>query len=91
MHAYTQRGSALSVQLREKFREDMLKKLEKKPWIADHRTSCVCPFSWKRSYWHCAVIPSFSVSCRRLTPGPGYLEALVADNVGLGRPYLGRH
>ncbi|KAI0761051.1 FAD/NAD-P-binding domain-containing protein [Trametes elegans] len=27
------------------------------------------------------LIPEFPVSCRRLTPGPGYLEALVADNV----------
>ncbi|KAH7397926.1 flavin-binding monooxygenase [Cadophora sp. MPI-SDFR-AT-0126] len=28
-----------------------------------------------------ALIPSFSVGCRRLTPGPGYLEALIEDNV----------
>ncbi|KUJ11162.1 flavin-binding monooxygenase [Mollisia scopiformis] len=28
-----------------------------------------------------ALTPSFSVGCRRLTPGPGYLEALVEDNV----------
>jgi len=28
-----------------------------------------------------AMIPSFGVGCRRLTPGPGYLEALVEDNV----------
>lgn len=28
-----------------------------------------------------ALVPSFSVGCRRLTPGPGYLEALVEDNV----------
>ncbi|KAF7960488.1 hypothetical protein EAE96_000168 [Botrytis aclada] len=28
-----------------------------------------------------ALLPSFSVGCRRLTPGPGYLEALVEDNV----------
>lgn len=27
------------------------------------------------------LIPSFSPGCRRLTPGPGYLEALVQDNV----------
>lgn len=27
------------------------------------------------------IIPEFSPSCRRLTPGPGYLEALTADNV----------
>ncbi|KAI1612436.1 flavin-binding monooxygenase [Exophiala viscosa] len=25
--------------------------------------------------------PTFGVGCRRLTPGPGYLEALVSDNV----------
>ncbi|KAH9893936.1 FAD/NAD-P-binding domain-containing protein [Cubamyces lactineus] len=27
------------------------------------------------------LIPDFPVSCRRLTPGPGYLEALCSDNV----------
>lgn len=27
------------------------------------------------------IIPSFPVGCRRLTPGPGYLEALTAGNV----------
>lgn len=27
------------------------------------------------------LIPGFPVACRRLTPGPGYLEALVEDNV----------
>jgi cation diffusion facilitator CzcD-associated flavoprotein CzcO len=27
------------------------------------------------------MIPQFPVGCRRLTPGPGYLEALVEDNV----------
>jgi hypothetical protein len=27
------------------------------------------------------LIPSFAPGCRRLTPGPGYLEALVEDNV----------
>ncbi|GAA5875960.1 hypothetical protein JCM8547_000664 [Rhodosporidiobolus lusitaniae] len=29
-----------------------------------------------------SLIPNFAVGCRRLTPGPGYLEALVQDNVG---------
>ena len=29
------------------------------------------------------VIPDFPVACRRLTPGPGYLEALGEDNVCL--------
>lgn len=28
-----------------------------------------------------SMSPSFGVGCRRLTPGPGYLEALVQDNV----------
>ncbi|KAF2234419.1 FAD/NAD(P)-binding domain-containing protein [Viridothelium virens] len=27
------------------------------------------------------ILPSFSPNCRRLTPGPGYLEALTEDNV----------
>src|ERR1700694_5007580 len=27
------------------------------------------------------LTPSFAVGCRRLTPGPGYLEALTEDNV----------
>jgi cation diffusion facilitator CzcD-associated flavoprotein CzcO len=27
------------------------------------------------------MIPAFPVACKRLTPGPGYLEALVEDNV----------
>ena len=29
----------------------------------------------------CLVIPDFPVSCRRLTPGPGYLETLLMDHV----------
>ncbi|EXJ79534.1 hypothetical protein A1O3_07813 [Capronia epimyces CBS 606.96] len=28
-----------------------------------------------------SFLPAFAVGCRRLTPGPGYLEALVQDNV----------
>jgi hypothetical protein len=28
-----------------------------------------------------SIIPTFSPGCRRLTPGPGYLEALIAPNV----------
>lgn len=28
-----------------------------------------------------AIIPDFAPNCRRLTPGPGYLEALTADKV----------
>jgi cation diffusion facilitator CzcD-associated flavoprotein CzcO len=29
-----------------------------------------------------AIIPTFAPGCRRLTPGPGFLEALTKDNVG---------
>jgi len=29
------------------------------------------------------VIPTWSVSCRRLTPGPGYFEALCSNNVSI--------
>ncbi|EWC48772.1 hypothetical protein DRE_00077 [Drechslerella stenobrocha 248] len=28
-----------------------------------------------------SLLPSFPVACRRLTPGPGFLEAIVEDNV----------
>ncbi|TVY58566.1 FAD-binding monooxygenase aflW [Lachnellula cervina] len=28
-----------------------------------------------------AIVPDFSPNCRRLTPGPGYLEALTKENV----------
>lgn len=31
------------------------------------------------------LVPDFSPWCRRLTPGPGYLEALTAENVALIR------
>ena len=29
------------------------------------------------------ILPAFPLGCRRLTPGPGYLEALTEDNVDL--------
>lgn len=31
------------------------------------------------------IVPDFSPNCRRLTPGPGYLEALTEDNVSFVR------
>jgi hypothetical protein len=38
------------------------------------------------------LLPDFTVGCRRLTPGPGYLEALVEDNVDLVKtPILKAH
>ncbi|KDQ51118.1 hypothetical protein JAAARDRAFT_140775 [Jaapia argillacea MUCL 33604] len=63
VHAATLRGSEMQEEARAAFKESMLKKLAKKPWIADH------------------ILPDFPVACRRLTPGPGYLEALCEDNV----------
>ncbi|KAG6812856.1 hypothetical protein H0H92_015954 [Tricholoma furcatifolium] len=67
----TLRGSEMSIGGRKAFREDMLKKLAKKPWIADH------------------LIPDFAPACRRLTPGPGYLEALCEDNILTARVRTG--
>lgn len=29
------------------------------------------------------LVPTFPVACRRLTPGPGYLEALASDRVDI--------
>ncbi|KAI4853485.1 FAD/NAD(P)-binding domain-containing protein [Aureobasidium sp. EXF-8845] len=36
----------------------------------------------KRPEYYDMIKPSFAPGCRRLTPGPGFLEALVEDNVG---------
>ncbi|KAI5115440.1 hypothetical protein M0805_005525 [Coniferiporia weirii] len=63
VHFATIRGSDMQKGARQAFKENMIKRLEKKPWIADH------------------LLPDFAVACRRLTPGPGYLEALCQDNV----------
>lgn len=63
VHGATLKGHPMQEGGRVAFKEMMVKKLAKKPWIADH------------------IIPDFPVACRRLTPGPGYLEALVSDNV----------
>jgi hypothetical protein len=30
-----------------------------------------------------AILPHWAPACRRISPGPGYLEALVEDNVRL--------
>ncbi|KAI0289695.1 hypothetical protein B0F90DRAFT_1792174, partial [Multifurca ochricompacta] len=30
------------------------------------------------------IVPQFAICCRRLTPGPGYLEALCTENVRAG-------
>jgi hypothetical protein len=36
VHPAIMRGSAMQQGARQAFKENMLKKLEKKPWIADH-------------------------------------------------------
>jgi len=63
VHGATQREHHIQEAAVNAFKETMIKKLQKKPWIAQH------------------LIPDFPVACRRLTPGPGYLEALCEDNV----------
>lgn len=37
-----------------------------------------------------SILPDFSVGCRRLTPGPGYLEALVSENVDFVNTHIAR-
>jgi hypothetical protein len=37
-----------------------------------------------------ALLPSFSPGCRRLTPGPGYLEALTQPNVSFITSHIAR-
>lgn len=63
VHPAIIRGSAIQQGAQKAFKENMLKQLAKKSWIADH------------------LVPDFSVGCRRLTPGPGYLNSLTRDNV----------
>ncbi|KAK7686488.1 hypothetical protein QCA50_010085 [Cerrena zonata] len=59
----TSNGREIQNAAKKAFKKNMLKRLEKKPWIADH------------------LIPEFGPGCQHLPPGPGYLEALCADNV----------
>ncbi|KJA28573.1 hypothetical protein HYPSUDRAFT_34011 [Hypholoma sublateritium FD-334 SS-4] len=62
-HPATLVGNPAAGFARDEFKQSMLERLTKKPWIAEH------------------LVPEFGVACRRLTPGPGYLEALCEDNV----------
>ncbi|THG98259.1 hypothetical protein EW145_g7456, partial [Phellinidium pouzarii] len=62
VHFMSIRGSEMQKTAQKAFKDHMIARLQKKPWIADH------------------LMPDFSVTCRRLTPGPGYLEALCEDN-----------
>ena len=64
---------------RQLFKANMLKRLQKRPWIADHCTFLRICFLYCDSV--IVVLPDFGPGCRRLAPGPGYLEALCEDNV----------
>lgn len=72
----------------------MRKKLAKKPQIAEYSTSISIlaitiflslksPSSLHGIFYYCTVVPAFGVGCRRLTPGPGFLESLCEDNVSV--------
>ncbi|THH08433.1 hypothetical protein EW145_g2721 [Phellinidium pouzarii] len=71
-HPMTMKGSQMQGFARRVFKEDMLKRLEKKPWIADY------------------LIPDFSVACKRLTSGPGYLKSVCMDNVDFVSTHIKR-
>ncbi|KZT66595.1 FAD/NAD(P)-binding domain-containing protein [Daedalea quercina L-15889] len=72
VHPSTIKDSSAQRAGRAAFHAHMIKKLVKKPWIADF------------------LIPEFGVACRRLTAGPGYLEALCADNVDFQPTHINR-
>ena len=80
VHPATLRDTPMQLGGRAVFKEQMRRRLAKKPWIADHRTCSLCACV-RLAEFPRVVIPEFSVACRRLTPGPGYLEALCEDNV----------
>ncbi|EXJ79459.1 hypothetical protein A1O3_08961 [Capronia epimyces CBS 606.96] len=63
VHAVTIKGSPEQLGAIEVFTENMKRRLEGKPQLAD------------------SLMPSFPPVCRRLTPGPGYLEALTDPKV----------
>ena len=78
----TIKGTPFQLEAQRLFKKHMLDRLKKKPWIADHckqLCSLIVAQILMPSYF--SVMPDFGVTCRRLTPGPGYLEALEADNV----------
>lgn len=67
MHAFTINGSKMQIEGQARFAGNMEEKLT---------TSEAGREILKR------LLPTFPAGCRRLTPGPGYLEALTKDNVG---------
>ncbi|KAK1226783.1 hypothetical protein PQX77_010220 [Marasmius sp. AFHP31] len=74
-HPATLRGNPLQHEAREQFKKVMIQRLAPRPWIAESPI---------------LVVPNFSVACRRLTPGPGYLESLCEDNVEFVREEIKR-
>lgn len=84
VHQSTLRGTDMQAGGRAAFKANMIKRLAKKPWIADHRLYLALGYWNSRTErLYMTVIPEFGVACRRLTPGPGYLEALCEDNVSI--------
>ncbi|KAI0716074.1 hypothetical protein C8Q72DRAFT_867679 [Fomitopsis betulina] len=72
VHPTTMKDSPAQRASRAVLHAHMVKKLARKPWIADF------------------LIPDFGIACRRLTAGPGYLEALCADNVDFQPTHIKR-
>nr|VWO94428.1 FAD-binding monooxygenase BOA2 (EC (Botcinic acid biosynthesis cluster A protein 2) [Ganoderma boninense] len=89
-HAFTQRDSTMQSDFQKMFRKIMEDKLAARPHIAEKRTSVASSSTIHLAASHCGTLTSSSllsdpgipsVSCRRLTPGPGYLEALCLPHV----------
>ncbi|KAI0288859.1 hypothetical protein B0F90DRAFT_1672703 [Multifurca ochricompacta] len=74
----TIRGSNLQKLVGELFKGEMKRRFAARPELIEKtlkwidRVPCPCSLS---------VIPQFTVCCRRLTPGPGHLEALCTENL----------
>lgn len=82
VHASVLKGTEMQIGARAVFKENMIRQLAKKPWIAEHRKlSSICHWFIDAQSHDMSVLPDFGVSCRRLTPGIGYLNALCEDNV----------
>lgn len=82
-HALTSKDSEMQKVTRAAFKEHMVQKLARKPWIADHGESSRIPLLIDFIMHTVLVIPDFPVACRRLTQGLGYLDVLCEDNVSV--------
>lgn len=67
--------------------QEMTRKLTRKPELAMKRMYLYLMHKYSAND-NLTVLPEFAVGCRRLTPGPGYLEALCEDNVRTHSPLL---